>query len=226
MAKWYFSPSSQQSNTSHGYNEEEWNNRLCDTIMSIMQRHGEECKRNNPNNTYKMHTIESNLWKSDFHVPLHSNAIVSDANTWQTTRSGPTVGCSNPTNPEAKGTILSNLIYDRLYEVWTPATKRKVVKYTFYEVTATNMPCAYIEGFYHDNPNDQKFAIENREKIAIAICKACLEMVGKKYDGLEEQRPMYRIQAGYNWRNKDYAEAYLKKLQDAGFVAKIIETIE
>ena len=226
MAKWYFSPSSQNGNGSHGYLEEEWCNRLTDTIMIIMQRHGEECKRNNPANTYAMHVIESNVWGSDFHVPLHSNAITPDSNTWQTTRSGPTVGCSNPEIPTAKGTILSNLIYDRLYEVWTPAVKRKVVKYTFAEVTKTKMPVAYVENFYHDNESDQKFAIEHREEIAIAICKACLEMVGKVYDREEEIRPMYRIQAGFSWRNKEYAEAYLKKMVDAGFVGKIIETME
>lgn len=226
MAKWYFSPSSQQSNGSHGYNEEEWNNKLCDTIMIIMQRHGETCKRNNPANTYAMHTIESNAWGSDFHVPLHSNAIASDAMTWQTTRSGPTVGCSNPLNAQAKGTILSKLIYDKLYDLWQPRVKRPIADYTFWEVEKTNMPCAYVEGFYHDNPNDQKFAIERREDIAIAISKACLEMVGKTYDGLEEQQPMYRIQAGYDWRNKTYAEIYKAKLEEAGFIAKIIETIE
>ena len=226
MAKWYFSPSSQQANISHGYNEELWNNALCDTIMIIMQRHGEECKRNNPKNTYAMHTIESNTWGSDFHVPLHSNAIVSDAMTGQTRRSGPTVGCSNPLIPTAKGTILSNLIYEELYKLWQPEVKRPIADYTFWEVEKTNMPCAYVEGFYHDNPNDQKFAIERREDIAIAICIGCLAMVGKVYDGAERVRPLYRIQAGYNWRNKTYAEIYLRKMEEAGFVGKIIETIE
>ena len=224
--KWSFSPESRPYTGSHGYSEKEWNNRLLDSIIPIMERHGEECMRNNPDQTFKAHAIAANLWKADFHIPLHSNAVMNDAVTWQTKFSGPTVGCSSPTILTAKGTILANLIYDELYALWLPATKRKVVKYTFYEVTATTMPVAYIEGFYHDNEADQKFALANREKIAIAICKACLKMVGKEYDRLEEIRPMYRIQAGFQWRNKDYADAYLKKLVDAGFVGKIIETIE
>ena len=216
MAKWYYSPSSQQSNTSHGYNEEVWNNELTDIIMVIMQRHGEECKRNNPKNTYAMHVIEANAWKADFIVPEHSNAIVSDANTWQTTRSGPTVGCSNPEMAVAKGTILANMVNDRLFALWQLATKRKVVKYTFTEVTKSNMPCIYIENFYHDNESNQKFAIAYREQIAIEQCKAFLEMVGKVYDGLEEIAPMYRVQVGA-FRNKAYADDFVNKLALAGF---------
>ena len=226
MAKWFYSPSGQDGNGSHGYLEEKWCNLLTDDIIPIMERHGEECNRNNPDQKFKAHTIAANLWGADFDVPLHSNAIMPDGNTWQTTHSGPTVGCSSPALLTAKGTILSQLIYDRLYELWLPPTRRKLVKYNFYEVTETLMPVAYVENFYHDNEKDQKFGIDNRKKIAIQICKGCLQMVGKTYDRLEEIQPMYRIQAGYQWRNKVYADAYLKKLQDAGFVGKISETME
>lgn len=221
--KWYYSPSSQQGNVVQGFNEETYWNEIADRVIPIMQRHGEQCRRNNRKNTFAIHVIEANAWPADFIVPMHSNA--HGHGEWQTEFSGITLGCSNPLDPKRSGTILSQLIYNELAAIF-PTKGHGLTEYTFAEVTATTMPCAYIEGGYHDNFTDQSFLLTHKMEIAIAICKGCLKKVGKVYDKKEEISPMYRIEVTSKWRNKVYATLMLTKIKTLGATAKIVETQE
>ena len=170
MAKWFFSPSSQQANIVEGYNEELWNNQLTDIIIPIMERHGETCMRNRLTETWKEHYERSNAWDADYHIALHTNAAGSGE--WQDRADGPTVGCGDSTNPLRKGTILATFIFEELAKIW-PTTGRGVVTYTFAEVTKTTAVAAYVENGYHDNKVDQAFLLGNKTKIAVAIVKGC-----------------------------------------------------
>jgi hypothetical protein len=224
MAKWYESPSSQQANVVGSFNEETYWNEITDRIVPILIRHCEEVKRNNPKNTYALHVIEANAWPADYDVIMHSNAIGNGEP--QYTRSGPTVGCSNPSDPTRQGTKLANLINIELHRVWGLTTIRPIVRYTFSEITDTHMPAVYSECGYHDNPSDQAFLLSHKQEIAIAFCIAQLKMVGKTYDQKELIRPMYRIEIEAKWRTLAYAKQMLARVQALGVTAKITETME
>lgn len=201
--KWYISPSSQDGNGWGDYLEEVYCNEIADILIPILERHGQICKRNDPKNIYSDHRKESNLWGADYHLPIHTNASGSH------NARGMSVRCANPADKTKASTIFAQHVYDELAKV--VPNPRGLVQDNFDEIVNTNAPCAYLEILFHDQTDDQKFLLENKEKIAIAIAKGCLNTVGIVYDRVDEIRPMYRVQIGA-FRNREYADAFLAKV--------------
>ena len=177
MTKIYLSPSSQENNRGalSGYVEEVVCNRIADAAEIALRRQGGfEIKRNNPANTYAQHTAESNAWKADIHVAIHTNAANGKTR-------GLNAGCYNPNNAGLLSTRLTKALFDVLSQL-TPAAD-KMVQYSFMEVTKTNAPCAYLEISFHDNPEDCVWILGNITQIGEGIARGIMNFLNRTFVG-------------------------------------------
>lgn len=212
--KVFLSPSSQNGNgwkvydptpeTGTYFYEEVYWNEIVDLMIPILERHNQDVMRNDITKIYSDHTAQSNAWDADFHIVLHSNGSESH------TARGMAVMCLNPEIKTKPSTLLAHALYDSLQAIM-PVLGRGVRASTFDELKNTSCPAAYGEVLYHDQPDDQKFLLTHKMEIAIAYCKGYFKHVGITYDGLEEQRPMYRVQCGA-FRNRTYATLYFNEV--------------
>lgn len=95
-----------------------------------------------------------------------------------------------------------------------------------YFINGTKMTAVLFESFFLDNDEDKKIgdtALEQRT-FGEAYAKAILEYLGISYRESVEEQPgeiLYRVQVGA-YRQKENAEAMLKKVESAGFSGIII----
>jgi N-acetylmuramoyl-L-alanine amidase len=112
----------------------------------------------------------------------------------------------------------------------TPGESDDIRPANFYEIRCATAPTAYIEVGFHDNKEEAKWMIENTEQIAEAICQGVCDYFGVKYEAPKVEKPVepedatfYRVQVGA-FRNKQLAEALVKKLKACGFNQAYIKT--
>lgn len=219
--KIYLSPSSQESNIglSGGYIEEKVMNEITDILYPELIRHGLEVKRNNPALLFWQHVIESNAWKPDYHIAIHSNAVGSNT---QATARGCMVFTYDP-NVNALDTQMAKSIYKYL-EPLTPVDDRGILsgKDTLSEISDTVAPAVLIEIDFHDNPDGATWIIGNVAKIANAILVGILDQCGIKF--IPETAPaksFYRVQVGA-YAIEENAIKMKNRLIAAGFPAIIV----
>jgi N-acetylmuramoyl-L-alanine amidase len=221
--KIYLSPSSQEHNIGPGgYIEEFVMNKIADILQPELVRHGIEVKRNNPALTFREHVKESNLYKPDYHVALHSNASGSATPTAR----GLVIFCYDPTDGSRKGTQLARNIYKYL-EPLTPVTDRGIRsgKDNLSEVAKTTAPAVLVEVDFHDTAAGAAWIASHIEEIAFGYLMGILDQCQIKYIPLPAPEPepagiIYRVQAGA-FVNLDNAKALQDKLIRAGFSAYI-----
>lgn len=172
--KIYVSPSSQETNTGPGgYIEEVVMNLIADPLIPDLLRHGFDVMRNKRGNNYAGHVAESNLYKPDVHLGIHSNAMGAN----QTGKArGCEVLCYDPTNLSSVGTQLAQKMYARLSAL-TPTVDRGVKsgKTTVSEIADTHAPAVLAEIGFHDNPDDAKFILTHILEFEIAILLSVLD---------------------------------------------------
>ena len=87
-------------------------------------------------------------------------------------------------------------------------------------IRETMAPAVIVECAFVDNKADLAVidTYEEQQLMGEAIAKGILKTLGVAYipKPTVEETALYRVQVGA-FRNRDYAEAYLKKVQDAGF---------
>lgn len=169
--KVYISPSSQSENRySWGNtNEQEQCNKIALATVKALKRCGIEAKTNTNSDMYKR-TAESNCWKADIHVPIHTNALNGKVQ-------GTRLFC---VNFNGEGYKVCEEVMKTLAPI-TPGTSDSITVASFYEITDTNAPCCYIEIAFHDNVEEAKFIVKNTEKIAEAIARGLCNYLGVKY---------------------------------------------
>ncbi len=174
MHKIYISPSSQENNIyTTGTNEEIMMNLIADALIPEIKRHGIDVMRNNRNNTYAGHIEQSNQYKPDLHLAIHSNAM-GGTNTGKAR--GCEVFCYEPTNIDAVGTQFAEKVY-RNISALTPTADRgiKSGKTTISEIKYTNAPAVLIEVAFHDNKDDASWIVDSIAQIAHGLLLAILE---------------------------------------------------
>lgn len=176
----YISPSSQQANIGpNGYNEEEAMNLIADVLCPELTRHNIDWMRNNRSNTYKGHIAESDAYKPDYHLAIHSNATGRAVNT---TVRGTTVYCYDPSKEWRPGTIFAQNIYNEVSAL-TPVPDRGLMsgRGVLSEVVYTDAPTALIEIDFHDNAEGAAWIMANIENIANALLMGILKTFGVAY---------------------------------------------
>ncbi len=119
---------------------------------------------------------ESNNFKVDYHLCIHTNAIGGD-------NSAPKAeGCVIFT---AKANVNATMPHTILDELQTLKGKNSIYGVKahsgLYEINATNAKCIYIECEFHDNANLAKWIIDNTEKIGEAIAKGVCKALAIEY---------------------------------------------
>jgi N-acetylmuramoyl-L-alanine amidase len=222
MTKIYISPSSQQGNVGPaGYVEEKYMNLVADLLIPELNRHGIETMRNKTANTFRDHVRESNAYKPDYHIAIHSNA--SAAISSHRAR-GCIMFCLRPDNDDAKGTQLAKAVYARIEQL-TPVRDRGIHATRMDEVEKTTAPAILVEIDFHDNYDGAMWLMNNIPEISKAILLGVLEQCGIDYKPQEadQAKYLYRVQAGAFY-NKDYAEDLRARLLKAGFNAIIVKS--
>lgn len=226
--KIYISPSSQPANiyAAGNTNEQEQCRRISLAIVDALKRCGFEAKTNTADKKTMYDRVrESNSWGADLHVPIHTNAFNKKLK-------GTRMFCSSTASNGGKA---CKAILDVLAPL-VPGESDGIRAASYYEITATKAPCAYVEAAFHDNAEQAKWIIDHVVDIGEAICKGICNYYGVKYvakanesakeevktEVNEETKAIYRVQVGA-FQSRNRADALAKKLKQKGYSAIIVE---
>lgn len=223
MANIYISPSDQTENR-YAYgntNEHEQCQKIADSLAAALKRCGVNVMVAKLGSTMAQRCAESNNFKADLHVCVHTNAFNGKV-------SGTRLFCySIP----GKGYYACKAIYNRLAPI-TPGTSENVtVNSRLFEVREPAAPTAYCECEFHDNPTSAKWIVEHVKDIGEAIAHGICDYLSVPYKSVPVPPPpqptpakskLYRVQVGA-FRDKGNADRYVAKLKEMGLSAFIVE---
>ncbi len=172
----YLSPSNQYLNygvSKVGFtNEMQEMNKIADVVERVLKQNGVTVYRNRSSGNINAWLSESNYVKSDLHLAIHSNA------SGRGSARGIEIYVDKATSPSLS--IATN-IYQNLYAIYPgqniPYTNRGI-KYADGSLGEANdafIPCGtLIEIAYHDNEEDARWIVENRETIGKNIASSII----------------------------------------------------
>ncbi|MCI8575776.1 MAG: hypothetical protein HFI09_04830, partial [Bacilli bacterium] len=172
----YLSPSNQYLNygvSKVGFtNEMKEMNKIADVVERVLKENGVTVYRNRSTGNINAWLSESNHVKSDLHLAIHSNA------SGRATARGIEIYVDKETSPALS---VATHIYQNLYAIYpgknVPYTDRGV-KYANGSLGEANdnfIPCGtLIEIAYHDNEEDARWIVENREIIGNNIATSII----------------------------------------------------
>lgn len=210
MYKIYLSPSSQPANTyaAGDTNEQTQCRRIALAAVTALERCGFAVKTNvRDGKTMYDRVRESNEWDADLHLPIHTNAFNGKLK-------GTRMFCSSLNGEGGKA---CKAILKALAPV-VPGESDNVQVADFYEITASNAPCAYCEAAFHDNEEQAAWIIDHTNDIAEGICKGVCDYFGVPY---VEEKTLYRVQVGA-FRVRENAERIRDELKEKGYDAFIV----
>ena len=178
MQRIYISPSTQEHNlgVTPFTTEEAEMNKIADLLMPLLDRDGRyEFKRNLPSMTPNQIAQDSNNFKADIHIPIHSNA-------------GGGKGEGTEVYAYAPGTN-SERLAKCLYNQVAPLSpgKDRGVKFNkaLYEVgDHVKATSALIELGFHDNATDAQWLHSNHQQIAEAMYRGICDFYAYDYRSL------------------------------------------
>lgn len=170
MSKIYLSPSNQYANTySYGNTTEmEQCNKIAIAAETALKRCGFTVKRAPKGQSMSTSINESNAFKADVHVCIHTNA-----------------GGGKGTNVFVYSNAEANLKYAKpVYNELVKLTGkgRGIKTYPeLAEINQTNAKCVYCECEFHDNVERAKWIVNNTTKLGEAIAKGLCKAFGVTY---------------------------------------------
>lgn len=214
--KIYLSPSSQDTNPYivGGTNEAVQCRKIAKALGEDLKRCGFDVKVGLTGTMYDR-VKESNDWKADAHIPIHTNACNGDVAGFR----------GFYYNKTSEGYPLVAAIMDAVAPI-TPGTSDGVSAYPgLYEMKNSMAPCAYLELGFHDNKEEAQYIIDHTEDLTEAICKGIcnhykVQYVAKKVDTTGKK--LYRVQVGA-YSVYGNAEKMLEKIKAAGFTDAFIK---
>lgn len=218
--KIYLSPSNQDGNM-YAYgntNEMEQCNRIADAAKKALERCGFTVKKAPKGQAMKATINESNAWRPDLHMCIHTNAG-GGAGTMCMVYSG-----------AAENMKYAKPIYEAVQAVTPGKTDYGVkVQPQWAELNSTNAIAVYTEVDFHDNKTIAKWLIENPSTVGEAFAKGVCKAFGVTYKAPAEPSPkqdvFYRVQVGA-YSDRKNAEAFLKQVQAAGFTNAFIVEVK
>lgn len=210
--KIYLSPSNQDGNM-YAYgntNEMEQCNRIAEATKKALERCGFIVKKAPKGQPMKTTISESNAWKPDLHICIHTNA-----------GGGAGTMCmvydKDPNNMK-----YAKPIYETVQAVTIGKTDYGVRCYPqLAELNATTSVAVYTEIDFHDDKNIAKWLIENTTTIGEAFAKGICKGFGVEYKPIgtpktANKKILYKVQVGA-YTEKNNAEIILKKLKELGY---------
>ncbi len=221
--KIYLSPSNQDGNM-YAYgntNEMEQCNRIADAAKTALERCGFTVKKAAKGQAMSKSISESNSWGADLHMCIHTNA-------------GGGQGTMCMVYSKASANMkYAQPIYDAVQAVTPGKTDYGVREYPeLAELNGTSCIAVYTEVDFHDNANIAKWLINNPKTVGEAFAKGVCKAFGVSYktpasssaSTQTAKKTVYRIQVGA-FADKKNADAYLKKVQAAGFKDAFITVV-
>lgn len=221
--KIYISPSNQEANlyATGGTNEKEQCHKIARACYNYLKSKGFSVKCTYNNNMYER-VKESNSFKADVHLAIHTNATAKHNVT------GGTQILLYSLNGERKK--IGDAVLKRLAP-FTPGSsaERLIEKPSFYEINSATGVTVYCECEFHDTKEGSDFIIKNTKQIGELIAKGICDYygipVGKEENKNNENNILYIIQVGA-FENKNNAEKYLAELKKSGIEGIIIQKIK
>lgn len=158
MFKVFISPSNQTGNTYAGIDMNEAEN--CSSIASLLfaclEKAGFAVKMPSPGSSMSLAVYNSNLFKPDLHLCIHTNAFnghVTGTRVFTFADSGKAYDCGK-------------VVFDGLCRLVPPGVHAMKKNPYLFELKNTVAPAVYVEVDFHDVPDRAKWLVENRERIA------------------------------------------------------------
>jgi N-acetylmuramoyl-L-alanine amidase len=178
MPKVYISPSTQEANKGvYPFTSEELEmNKIADLLMPLLFKDGRfSVARNSPTMDIYQAAKESNDFKADIHIPIHSNAGGGGGEGTEVWAYG-----SN-TNSER----LAKCLYNQIAPLSPGADRGIKFNPKFVEVGDTvKATAALIELAFHDNARDAAWMAYNQPMIANGLYKGICDFYGYDYRAL------------------------------------------
>jgi len=185
MPRIYISPSTQENNrgvSSFGTEEAEMN-KITDILMSLLIKDGRfAIKRNSPAMDPYQCAYDSNAFRADIHVAIHSNAGGGE---------GTEVFAYGPGTGSEK---LAKALYGRVAPL-SPGNDRGVkFRPEFVEVgDLVKATSCLIELGFHDNYEDAAWLVGSRDVIAKALYEGICDYFGYEYQGETSDKDGYLL---------------------------------
>lgn len=126
---------------------------------------------NNPQEGVNGHVIKGNKIPGvDCYVALHSNAAGDKY-------AGKAQGILVITRQDTESKKLANIVYNKLQSIYPYKQKSRGIMFNgkYREINGPNAPTLIAEIGFHDNYEDAKFLLNNKQKIADAVADAIYE---------------------------------------------------
>jgi N-acetylmuramoyl-L-alanine amidase len=213
----------------------EWylNDRIADKVEKLLKNYtGYQLIRTDDTTGKKdisltARTNAANNFKADFYLSIHHNAGVKGG------KGGGIVAIVYNKTTKAESIAWQKDLYRELIAATGLKGNRAtpLAKMNLHEVRETKMPAVLLELGFMDSATDVPIILTEKfaDQCAEAIVKVLVKRGGLKKKVVEQKKPVeqetsdkiYRVQVGA-YRDKDNAEAMLKKLKSAGFDATIV----
>lgn len=170
MPKVFISPSNQTGNTYAGIDMNEAEN--CSAIANLLADclfvAGIDIKVPSPGASMSTAVRESNVYKPDLHICIHTNAFngkVTGTRVFTFAGSGQAYDCGR-------------FIFDGLCRLIPDGVNAMKQRPGLYELKKTVAPAVYVEVDFHDVPERAKWLVENRERIAHNLASSICSYFG------------------------------------------------
>lgn len=219
--KIYVSPSNQQGNlyATGNTNEKVQCHKIAKACVSYLKKAGFQVKCTYNDDMYER-VKESNSYKADMHIAIHTNATSKHNVT-----GGTQILLYSLTGERKKA---GQAVLDALSPL-TPgkSAEKLVAKPDFYECNSTTALAVYCECEFHDTKEGSDFIIKNTTAIGEAIAKGVCNYYGVKLPAEKNNAPsgngtLYTVQVGA-FAIKANAEKQLEALKKAGFEGFVTE---
>lgn len=228
--KIYLSPSNQNANTyaTGGTNEMVQCNKIAQAAETALKRCGFDVKRAPRGQDMNVSIRQSNEWKADLHVPIHTNAFNGNVT------GGTLIMVYSNSGENAKAAKAIKAVLDPL----SPGKDYSIQTRTdLAELRNTTAVAVYIECEFHDTKTGSDFIIKNTTKLGEAIAKGICNYYGVTYKAPATQtakpttatkptstakKTVYRVQVG-SYTNKANADELVNKLKKQGYQPIVVK---
>ena len=208
--KVYISPSSQTENKyAYGtYTEAQICRQIGTELKGILDKVGVENKLADKSLDVNGRVKDSNNYKPDLHICIHTNAGGGD---------GTLVMCYKGYSNNA----YVKAIYNEVASLSPGKDDGIKENNTLAEVVQTYAVTVYVECEFHDNTTLAKWIVEHTSDIANSIAKAICETAGISYNTIAPTG-LYKVQIGA-FAYKENADNLAKELENKGYDTYIVK---
>lgn len=228
--KIYLSPSNQNANAyaTGNTNEADQCNKIAKAAETALKRCGFDVKRAPQGQDMNVSIRESNSWKSDLHIPIHTNAFNGKVT------GGTLIMVYSNTGENAKAAKAIKAAVDPL----SPGKDYAIQTRTdLSELSNTTAIAVYIECEFHDTKTGSDFIISHTTQLGEAIAKGICNYYGVTYKAPATQtskpttatnpastakKTVYRVQVG-SYAVKANADALVDKLKKQGYQPIVVK---